>query len=77
MIAVERADHSSVVAAISMHADNNIWWRVATEDATVEYGVDDSDIGYNDLSVRGRVRKRLTSPRTKGLFANRSRIHLQ
>jgi hypothetical protein len=43
--AVEQADHSSVVAAISTYADNKFWIRVTIEDATVEYGVDDSDVG--------------------------------
>jgi hypothetical protein len=44
-IAMEQADHSSVIAAISTYADNKFWIRVAMEDAAVEDGVDDSDVG--------------------------------
>jgi hypothetical protein len=44
-IAVEQADHSSVIAAVSTYADNQFWIRVAIEDAAVEDGVDDSDVG--------------------------------
>jgi hypothetical protein len=42
--AMELTDHSSVIATVSTYADNDFWSRVATEHATVENGVDDSNV---------------------------------